>query len=196
VFYVERGGKLSAKGVWLTHSFQNGPTLLRVGGAGGAQTSTTASPIVIENVVFDAPGSTMKLLEMDTPGDPNGDIVFRDVAINVDDYDVPIVTVKEGFHVTLDNVNPLTPGSIRLLDENESNFTPSATIANCVLKGLSSADNPQEIIDDDGSTPGTEVRFIGCTEAGGATETGYERRFCRDGVWVVGTGWKTGAGWE
>lgn len=190
VFYVERGGRLSARGVWMSSGFPaKGPTLLRVGGAGGTPAASPGSPIVIESVVFDAPGDNLKLLEMDDPGDANGDIILRDIAINPSTsgeagYNVPIVTVKDGFNVTLDHVGPLLPGSILLRDDDGANFKPSVTLRNCTIYVNHEADadnclNPDVVIDKVNSTTGCEVKFEGCTTAS------FRRKVMRDGVYVI-----------
>ncbi|MGD9635914.1 MAG: hypothetical protein AB7I57_25265 [Pirellulales bacterium] len=264
-FYVERGGKLNARGVWMTSGFANGPTLLRIGGGGGSPASTVGSPIVIDTAVFDAPSPNLKILEMDGTGNSNGDAQIKDAEISstgvgtnltldgtlitastsgasatitfggstghtpiagdtaniliitggtnfipgtysVDSvsgstwsldricstdsatglvgasvkgfYNRPIVTVKDGWHVTLDGVGPITPGSIRL-DNAASLFKPSITLRNCILQiGEGEYLTPDVVIDKSGSTAGSEVRFEGCTTYGG------RRKFCRDGVFV------------
>lgn len=78
--YVERGGKISIRGMYFSSGFANGPVVCRIGSSGGAVASSPASPITLEHVILDAPSPSMKLLEIDGGGNTSGEITFRGCA--------------------------------------------------------------------------------------------------------------------
>ncbi|MGD9632175.1 MAG: hypothetical protein AB7G28_20750 [Pirellulales bacterium] len=278
--YVERGGKTTVRGVHFTSGFTNGPTLLRLGGAGGSTPATISGPIIIDDVHFDAPGKDLRLLEQDGIGNPTCEVTIKNVAINdtgvgtartfdgtlitatassgsrtitvggssgftVADtdkccllritggtgfipgyysiksvttgaggtltldrvcsnasasgmtgdmvagyYEGPIVTVKDGVHLTLENVTPITPGMIKIDDSGGGTFSGSITIRDCGLEiGDDFKDHPQVVIDDT-TTDGMPFRFEG------NWTVRADREFCRDGIYLDNGHTDDDTGWQ
>ena len=85
LFYIERGGKMKANGIWTTSNGANGPTLLRIGGGSSGtptQSATVSSPISIDGFTFDAPSQNLKLLEADSTGNAHYEVELANGTIN------------------------------------------------------------------------------------------------------------------
>lgn len=268
--YVERGGRLTANEVNITSGFVNGPTLLRLGGSGGSNAATITGPIVVSGAILDAPSPDLRLLEMDGTGNPECEVVLRDIRINstqtgtnrtfngstltatADEdsktititgasafvpadndeclvlhitggtgfipghysvkeatggtwtldrvcttasasgmtgvtangfYRGPIVTVKDGINLVLENVTRLTPGCLKITDAGGT-FKGSIIVRNCGIYTNSTFKHQPQIVVDDSSTADTEFVFENCYVVGGAR--------CRNGTWVPGSLYGTG----